>query len=136
MVGVVVARRQPRNPLGWLFLLVASVCLFVSNGGGDYAYFVYHLGHHVPLGPAALAVDQLWVPGLVLFVAVILLFPDGRMASPFWRGVRNALWAVYAVLLAAIAAATAGALTPHPVRIDASGGLSAIDSPRGWFAAV
>jgi drug/metabolite transporter (DMT)-like permease len=35
-VGVVVARRLPRNPLGWLFLLTA-VCLFVSNDGGDYS---------------------------------------------------------------------------------------------------
>ena len=45
-VGVVVARRQPRNPLGWLFLL-AAICLFVSNDGGDYSYFVYRLGRHI-----------------------------------------------------------------------------------------
>ena len=104
--------------------------------GGDYAYSVYRLGHHIPFGPAALALDQLWTPALVLFVAVILLFPDGRLPSPFARWAMRALWAVYAVQLAAFAVATAGALAAHPVRIDASGGLSAIDSPDGWFASV
>jgi hypothetical protein len=134
-VGVVVAWRQRRNPLGWLFLLTA-VCLFVSNDGGDYAYFVYRLGHHVPFGPAALALDQLWTPGLVLFAAVILLFPDGRMPSPFWRWAVRLFWAVYAVQLAALMAVTADALAAHPIGVDASGGLSATDNPVGWFAVV
>ena len=134
-IGALVARRQRRNPLGWLFMLTA-VCLLASNDGGDYAYFVYRLGHHVPFGPTALALDQLWTPGLALLAAVILLFPDGRMSSPFSRWAIRALWAMYAVLLAAFAVATARALAAHPVRIDASGGLSAIDSPGGWFADV
>jgi hypothetical protein len=110
--------------------------LFVSNDGGDYAYFVYRLGHHVPFGPAALALDQLWTPGLVLFAAVILLFPDGRMPSPFWRWAVRLFWAVYAVQLAALMAVTADALAAHPIGVDASGGLSATDNPVGWFAVV
>jgi len=134
-VGMVVARRQSRNPLGWLFLLTA-VLLFVSNDGADYAYFAYNLGHHVPFGPAALALEQLWTPGLVLFVAVILLFPDGKLASPFSRWAMRAFWAAYAVLLAAFAAKTAAALAAHPIRVDDDGGLSAIDYPAGWFAVV
>jgi len=134
-VGVVVARRQPRNPLGWLFL-VSAVGLFVSNDGGDYAYYAYRLGHHVPFGPVALALDQLWTPALVLFVAVILLFPDGHLPSRFAHWGMRVLWAAFAVLLAAMAAATAGALTAHRLRIDASGGLSATDNPGGWFADV
>jgi hypothetical protein len=132
-VGVVVARRQPANPLGWLFLAIA-VCLFVSNDGGDYAYFVYRLGHHLPLGPAALALDQLWVPGLVLFVVVILLFPDGRLTSRFWRWGLLAFCALYIALLIAMAAALDDALGGRPLRIDSLGGLSAVDNPSGWFA--
>src|ERR1700691_2141177 len=97
-VGMVVARRQPRNPLGWLFLL-AAVLLFVSNDGADYSFFVYRLGHNVPFGPAALALDQLWTLGLVLFVAVIALFPDGQLRSPVSRWAMLAFWAAYAVLL-------------------------------------
>lgn len=132
-VGVVVARRQPGNPLGWLFLAIA-LCLFVANDGGDYSYFVYRLGHHLPFGPAALALDELWIPGLVLIVVVILLFPDGRLASRFWWWGLRAFCAVYIALLAAVAAALAGALGAHPLRIDATGGLVVMDNPTGWFA--
>jgi hypothetical protein len=131
-VGVVVARRQSGNPLGWLFLAIA-LCLFISNDGGDYAYFVYRLGHHLPFGPAALALDQLWAPGFVLFVAVILLFPDGRLTSRFWRWGLRAFGALFIALLTAVAIALAGALGAHPLRIDTVGGLSAVDNPAGWF---
>jgi hypothetical protein len=131
-VGVVVARRQPGNPLGWLFLAIA-LCLFVANDAGDYAYFVYRLGHHLPFGPPALALDQLWAPGFVLIVAVILLFPDGRLTSPFWRWGLRAFCALYIALLTAVAIALAGALGAHPLRIDTVGGLSAVDNPAGWF---
>ena len=132
-VGAVVARRQPGNPLGWLFLAIA-LCLFVSNDGGDYSYFVYRLGHHVPFGPAALALEQLWIPGLVLIVVVILLFPDGRLTSRFWRWGLRAFCALYISLLAALAVALAGALGAHPLRIDDTGGLVVMDNPAGWFA--
>jgi hypothetical protein len=132
-IGVLVARRQPSNPLGWLFLVIA-LCLFASNDGGDYSYFVYRLGHHVPLGPAALVTDQFWTSGLALIAVVILLFPDGRLASRPWRWALWAFCALYAALLAATAAALAGALSAHPMRIDAAGGLSAVDNPGGWYA--
>jgi hypothetical protein len=134
-VGVLVARRQPRNPLGWLLTLTA-VSLFVSNDGGDYSYYVYRIGHRIPFGPAALALDQLWTPGLILFVAVILLFPDGRVPSGVSRWAMRAFWAVYAVLLAALAVVTASALAARPIKVDVQGGLSAIDKPVGWFAVV
>ena len=35
-VGVVVARRQPTNPLGWVLVAIAA-CLILSSVGGDYA---------------------------------------------------------------------------------------------------
>ncbi len=134
-VGVVVALRQPRYPLGWLFLVIAS-CLFLATDGGDYALFAYHLGHHRPLGAVGLALDQTWAEALALFVLVILLFPDGKLSSPFWRWVLWAYCALYAALVAILATATAGALAAHPVRVDATGGLSAVDNPGGWFAAA
>ena len=134
-VGVVVARRQPANPLGWLFLLT-GILLLISNDAGDYAYYVYRLGHRLPFGPVGLVIDQLWAAGLVLFVVIILLFPDGRLPSRFWRWALRIFGALYLALLAAVAAATAGALAARPVRIDAAGGLSAVDNPAGWFGAV
>ncbi len=83
-----------------------------------------------------LALGQLWGPSLLLLFVVILLFPDGRLPSALWR---RALWvycAIYAVLLVATAVATAGALAAHPIRVDASGGLSAVNTPAGWYKAV
>ena len=132
-VGVVVARRQPGNPLGWLFLAIA-LCLFVANDGGDYSYFVYRLGHHVPFGPAALALDQLWIPGLVLFVVVILLFPDGRLASRFWRWALRAFCALYIALLIAVAAALAALSVPVPCISMPSAGCPRSTTRAGWFA--
>jgi MFS family permease len=132
-VGFLVARRQPGNPLGWLFL-AAAICLFAGNDGGDYSYAVYRLGRHLPFGPAGLAADQVWIAGLLLLVVVILLFPDGRLTSRFWRWGLRAFCALYLALLAAVAAALAGALGAHPLRVDDTGGLSVTDNPTGWFA--
>jgi two-component system, NarL family, sensor kinase len=92
--------------------------------------------YHIPFGPVALALDQLWTPGLFLFVAIMLLFPDGRLLSRRSRWAMRIFWAVYAVPVAALAVAIAVALAAHPMRVDASGGLSAIDNPAGWFAVV
>jgi hypothetical protein len=132
-VGIVVARRQPGNPLGWLYLLIAS-CLFLATDGGDYASFVYRTGHHLPLGAVGLVLDQTWTEGLALFVLVILLFPDGKLPRGSWRWALRTYCVLYAALFTAFVVATAGALTAHPLRVDATGGLSAIDNPVGWFA--
>jgi len=134
-IGFLVARRQPRNPLGWLFLVIA-IFLFVPTVGGDYAYLNYQLGHPLPFAAVGLAVDGLWSEGLALFIVAILLFPDGRLPSRFWRWALRVWCAAFAVLLIAFVVATAGALAAHPIRTDSSGGLVALDNPVGWFAAV
>jgi hypothetical protein len=134
-VGVVVARRQPSNPIGWTFLVIAG-CLILSSAGGDYAILAYRLGHHFPLGLAALLLYQLWIPGLLLLGLIILLFPDGRLGSRFWRWVLRAYLAIYALYVVALAVATVGALAGHHWHVDSNGGLAATDSPSGWFGAV
>jgi hypothetical protein len=131
-VGVVVARRQPGNPLGWLFLAIAG-CLILSSVGGDYAFLVYRLGHHLPLGVLGLVLYELWTPGLLLLGVVILLFPDGRLSAA-WRWVLRAYLAIYAFYLVALAVAIAAALAAQPLVVDGSGGLAATDSPSGWFS--
>jgi len=94
-VGVVVARRQPRNPIGWI--LIGFIVLFLlSNDVGSYAALYYRFGHHgLPLAAVAVLLEPLWAPALVLFPVVILLFPDGRLASRRWR------WVLVAYALAA-----------------------------------
>jgi hypothetical protein len=78
-VGFLVARRQPGNPLGWLFL-AAAICLFISNDGADYAYVIYRLGHHLPFGPVGLVLDLLWIAGLLLLSTKgpVILVVGGR----------------------------------------------------------
>ena len=134
-VGVLVARRQPRNPLGWLFLAIA-LCLFAGTDGGDYAVLDYRLGHHLPLGLAGALLAQLWAPGIELFVVVILLFPDGTLPSALWRWALRAYCTIFAFMLVALAVATAGALVGHHIRVNPTGGLRATDNPAGWYGAV
>ncbi|HEY6279135.1 MAG TPA: hypothetical protein VIX86_22715 [Streptosporangiaceae bacterium] len=133
--GLVIARRQPRNPIGWIFL-VTGTCLFLSTAGSDYALLTYRDGYHLPLGPLGLALDELWGTGLVLLFVVILLFPDGRLPSRFWRWTLWIFGTVYVVLQAATAVATAAAIAAHPIRVDSNGGLSAVDNPAGWYNLV
>jgi hypothetical protein len=51
-VGIVVARRQPGNPLGWMFLALAALSA-LGVSAGAYAVLSYRFGHHLPLGVAA-----------------------------------------------------------------------------------
>jgi hypothetical protein len=71
-----------------------------------------------------------------VFAVSILLFPDGRLPSRFWRSIFRVYAVSFTTLLVATAVAIAGALAAHPVRVDESGGLAAVDHPVGWFNAV
>src|ERR1700690_1414394 len=44
-VGVVIARRQPRNPIGWL-LLATALALVHRTAPGSYALLAYRQGYH------------------------------------------------------------------------------------------
>ena len=134
-VGWLVTRRQPGNPIGWLFL-VTGVFMFLSTAGGDYGYYVYRLGHHLPLGAAGSALSQFWGLSLVLLGADILLFPDGRLSSRLWRSALRIYAVAFALLVLASCVAIAGAVTAHPIRVDNTGGLAAVDQPVGWFNVV
>jgi hypothetical protein len=134
-VGMVVTRRQQDNPLGWLFLVLA-LCQFIATDGSTYALLAYRLGHHLPFGPLALAVNQTWGPSLELFAVIVLLFPDGRLPSRFWRVILRVYGVLFAAELVATGVAIASALAAHPIRVDSNGGLATVDQPVGWFNAV
>jgi len=134
-VGLLVARRQPRNPLGWLMLAI-SACLLLSEDGGLYGILDYRLGRGLPLGAVGVVLYSLWGPGIILFGLVILLFPDGRLPSAGWR---RALWGylgLYVFAVVTLCVATAGALIGHRISVDSYGGLAATDKPAGWYGAV
>ena len=75
--GVIVARRQPRNPTGWL-LAGVGMLVMLANVGSLYALLAYHLGHRLPFGPVAVLLDVCGEPAFLMLPLVILLFPDGR----------------------------------------------------------
>jgi hypothetical protein len=123
-VGVVVARRQPRNPIGWL-LIIFILVLLLSTVVGSYAVLYYRFGHHgLPLAPVAVLLQPVWAPAILLFPVVILLFPDGRLASRRWRWMLLAYAVAGALASAAIFAPAVTAVAGHDVHLDAFGDVT------------
>ena len=85
VVGGLVATRQPRNPIGWLF------CGFSFLNG----IFAFAIGYTEEAladgGPTGAGRYVAWLANwsyvwlFVLVIFVLLLFPDGRLPSRRWR---------------------------------------------------
>jgi hypothetical protein len=130
-VGFVVARRQPRNPLGW-FMLAVGAGLVLSNDAGLYAVADYRLRHgDLPLGWVAVLLQPLWAPSFVAYPLVILLFPDGRLSSRRWRWVLWSYLVVGAYLPVGIYEITIRTVIGHRIQVLANGDLAAVDNPTG-----
>ena len=120
-VGLVVAWHRPRNPIGWLMLILA-VSIY-GNDAGLYNVLNYRLGHRLPLAPVVLVLYHVSEPELGLIPLIILLFPDGRLPSPRWR------WPVGGYLTLALADVIVQAqmsiyaITHHRTQVDTSGQL-------------
>ena len=104
LVGVVVARQQPGNAIGWLLIALA---LTVSLGGlgGAYAVLAYRDGHHgLPLARLGVVLAPGWAGFIVLLPFPLLLFPDGRVVSRRGRRILVAGLLLCGVFLASMAA--------------------------------
>ena len=86
-VGALIAARQPRNPIGWLFLGGGLTAALEEPLLGWSTYALVTEPGSLPGGAAAaLVADAVWLPSLAsatLFMFV--LFPTGRPPSPRWR---------------------------------------------------
>ena len=130
-VGVVVARRQPGNPIGWI-LITFIVMFLLSDVVGAYAALYYRFGHHgLPLAAAAEILQPLWAPAIVLFPVAILLFPDGRLASRRWRWALVAYVVSGALAAAAVFAPAIAAVASHDVHLDAFGDVISTGRSHG-----
>ena len=81
IVGALIASRHPKNPVGWICLVVG---LF---------WTLIFLGDSIPgSGPSPVTIAALtqaiWIPPVgLLGIYLILLFPDGKLPSRRWRPV-------------------------------------------------
>jgi hypothetical protein len=132
-VGVIVARHQPRNPVGWL-LIFFTLLLMLSLDGGYYAVYCYRLGHPgLLLAPVAVLLVPLWAPAAGLFTLVILLFPDGRLGQRHWRWVLRVYAVLGACYLAFSYAGTIAAVAGHRIRLDRQGDVSSTQHFPPWL---
>ena len=137
-VGFVLARRQPGNPLGWMFLAL-MVLLLVSGVATDYAWLSYRLGHHLPLAVVGVVLGPAWVWLFLTLPLVILLFPDGRLPSRRWRPVLWGYLVVGAGWPVSIYAVTIGAVAAGDIHLVPGGDLRAVDDPAGssaWLGSI
>jgi hypothetical protein len=129
----VISSRRPRNLIGWLLLGIAAA-LLLSTAAGLYALLSYRLGYHLPGGPVALLVYQLWSPALAAYLLVIVLFPDGRPSARQWQLTAWAYAALCVGYLALLESVAAVAIVHHRIQVDTFGGLRALDYPAGRLA--
>lgn len=122
IAGALIARRQPQNPIGWIFMLISA----------DYSLTALadaYAGHHLP-GWAAAAWLQTWTFYLSYPVGLsllLMLFPSGRLLSRRWRPLLG---------LAFLAAATRVAmalLSIGPVHGHFSGSALLAANPTGFL---
>jgi hypothetical protein len=132
VVGVVVARREPRNPIGWL-LQAVGLLTALDTVLADYTIFVYHFGHRgSPLGPVAVLLDTGFATGLLLLPLAILLFPDGRL-GPRWKWPLRVAALAFALYVAGHVAVAAVALR-HRTPVWGAGGVVGARHPSGFAA--
>lgn len=87
-LGTVIIKHRPRNPIGWIFLIVSSSYVLSALVAGALLYTSILTA---PLGPLLLDLatwlgNWVWLPAQLLpLTFVFLLFPDGHLLSPRWR---------------------------------------------------
>jgi hypothetical protein len=133
-VGLVIARRQPGNPIGWI-MVVFTLVYVLGAAASDYAVLYYRLGHHgLPLTPLALLLSAVQAPSFAMFPVAILLFPDGTVPGRRWRWAARAYAGLVALVLALTVAVPAVALVTHTVRMSPTGTLTSSSHLAQWLA--
>ena len=99
VLGVLIARREPLNPVGWLFCAVPLGVLLGTASG------MYTESGHTAADAVGWLSTWTWLTALLAYALFVpLLFPDGRVPGPRWRYVA---WLDAGVLVAVFIAAAA-----------------------------
>jgi hypothetical protein len=134
IVGLLIVRRRPGNPIGWILLALVFTVL-VGVNAANWAVLVYRVHRTLPLGRLAVFLAPAWIPVLILAPLPIALFPDGRIPPGRWRWSFWAYVALAVAILAGLGAQNFGAFTDRRVHIDHTGSLASLSAPlHGVFA--
>ena len=110
VTGTMIARRQPSNPIAWLFLAMA---VFLVYGVTATEYAVYALRTDPGSLPAAATLLVLAEPTQLLFmvglILVLFVFPTGRTTGRLWRV------ASWTTVIAVVVASALSILIPHTI---------------------
>jgi len=87
-IGLLLARRQPQNPIGWL-LLAAGLVNAIVEFCIEYAIYALLTKSGVLLYGtlAAWIASWIWVAAIAMLIYSFLLFPTGHLPSVRWRPV-------------------------------------------------
>ncbi|HET8525585.1 MAG TPA: sensor histidine kinase [Actinomycetota bacterium] len=131
VLGVVIVNKQPKNAIGWLFLVVgASIAL--SPFGQVYALHTLLADPgSLPAGRALAWVSNvLWPIPIAGLICLFLLFPTGHPVTPGWRIVGWFTIALLVVLMTgSVIIATAIWSDPFQDVLDVEGGAG-IDAAK------
>ena len=136
-VGLLIARRQPYNSIGWI-LVALALAVTVGGDASVYAVLVYRLHDHgLPFGRLAVALaPYAWIPVLALLPLPILLFPDGRIPKGGWRWAFWAYAVVAVVFLISNAALDSHAFTDRHLVVNSNGEVSAMTAPSSEAVSI
>jgi hypothetical protein len=110
-IGALIAARQPRNPIGWLFLAMVLVSGVAGFAEGYWRYTLFVRPGALPGGELMLWINvrPYTVAWAVVFTLLVLLFPTGRPPSRRW-------WVVgWVIMLGGLINQTALAFLPGPL---------------------
>jgi hypothetical protein len=133
VLGAVIASRQHRNAIGWLFIAM-GLSVGVLLVATEYARWALVVDPAPRTGRVLAAwIEQwLWYPWFGFIALIFLLFPDGRPPSPRWR------WLVGVVLLLLVPICVLGMVEErlesdgysirNPIGIDGLGDVETVGS--------
>jgi hypothetical protein len=102
IVGVVVASRRPRNPIGWILLADGILWMILAVADSYSVYGVARPGSvPYPVAIGTISNQWLWIPTVGLIgIYLLLLFPDGKLPSRRWRPL--AIFSAVVILLSSV----------------------------------